>query len=410
MRSLLLLSTLLLWNISFAQEKNRIFGKTIQRSSGTAIPNASVFISGTSLGTMTDSAGNFELNGIPAGAFELIVSSVGFTTIVHSFTSDKLPLRLSLQMDPKVVELNEVTVEPFDPNGWENWGKMFLDNFIGTSYAGRRCRILNKGAVRFRYNQKQKKLTVIADEPIIIENEYLGYTLKYQLEEFVADQNARSCFFYGYSLYEDKAQKSSRVQSRFIGRRKQIYNGSMAHFMKSLYHDRLQQEGFEARRVSNEPNHEKERVKLIMASLARRNITSGGKTVMKLGIEPPADSTAYYKKVMQQPNHLTLMGELLTADSLVTPNTDSTKDLSFPGYLRIVYTKGIEEGSYLKDRMQMRKAGPPVSMIFMNEETSVSIYPNGYYYPPHILFSLEYWGWSEKLSHMLPIDYEPPTN
>src|SRR5688572_22578027 len=184
-----LLGCLLLFPVFLAaQDKNRIFGKAIQRSTGAAIPNASVFISGSSLGTVSDSAGNFELGGIPAGNFELIISSVGFTTVVYPFGSEKLPIRLTVQMEPKVVELGEVTVEPFDPDGWRKWGQLFLDNFIGTSDAARRCRITNTEKLRFRYNRKTSTLTVVADEPLKIINNHLGYTLQYELEDFIYNQ------------------------------------------------------------------------------------------------------------------------------------------------------------------------------------------------------------------------------
>lgn len=410
MRSLLLCCLLLTTVLIHAQEKNRIFGKAVQRTSGVAIPNASVFISGTSIGTITDSAGNFELKDIPPGNFELIVSSVNYTTIVYPFSGDKLPIRLSLQMDPKVQELTEVTVLPFDPNGWENWGSLFLENFLGTSYAGRQCRIVNKKAVRFRYNQTSRVLSVVADEPLVIENEYLGYTLNYQLEEFTADQASNIIFYYGYSYFKDKAQNKGRVPSRFTQRRAETYNGCMAHFMRALYHDQLTAEGFEVRRLVMEPNIEKERVKKILQAQSRRNISSGGKTVMKLGIAPPADSTSYWQSVMQQPNELRKYSGLLTADSLLRPAQDSMKLLSFTNYLHITYKKGLEEGAYVKSRMMSRKVTYPLSIVFLKDESELYIFPNGYYYPPQAIFAMEYWGWSEKIGRMLPIDYVVPKN
>ena len=408
MRSLLLIGLLVISVWATAQDKNRIFGKAVQRSTGAAIPNASVFISGTSLGTITDSAGNFELNGIPTGNFELIVSSVTYATIVYPFSADKLPLKLSLQMDPKVEELTEVTVMPYDPNGWANWGSLFLDNFLGTSYAGKQCRIVNKKAVRFRYNQTTRVLSVGADEPLIIENDFLGYTLNYQLEEFTADQANRTIFYYGYSFYKDKSENKGRVPSRYAQRRVETYNGSMAHFMRALYHDQLSEAGFELRRLVMEPNYEKERVKQIVTAQSRRNISSGGKTVMMLGIPPPADSTAYWQRVMQQANEVRRYSDLLTADSVLLPAEDSMKRLSFTNYLQITYKKGLEEGAYLKSQFLSRKATYPLSIIFLRDASELYIFPNGYYYPPQAIFSMEYWGWSEKIGRMLPIDYVAP--
>jgi hypothetical protein len=410
MRSLLLCGLLFLSVLVHAQDKNRIFGKAVQRSTGAAIPNASVFISGTSLGTITDTAGNFELNGIPSGNFELIISSVTYTTIVYPFSTDKLPLKLTLQMEPKVEELTEVTVMPYDPKGWDNWGTLFLENFLGTSYAGKQCRIVNKKAVRFRYNQTTKVLSVVADEPLIIENDFLGYTLNYQLEEFTFDQANRTIFYYGYSFFKDKSENKGRVPSRYTQRRLETYNGSMAHFMRALYHDQLSAEGFELRRLVLEPNYEKERVKKIMAAQSRRNISSGGKTVLKLGLAPSADSTAYWQRVMQQANETRRYSDLLTADSVLLPAEDSMKRLSFTNYLQITYKNGLEEAAYVKSKFLSRKVTYPLSIIFLKNESELFIFPNGYYYPPQVIFSMEYWGWSEKIGRMLPIDYVAPAN
>jgi hypothetical protein len=221
-------------------------------------------------------------------------------------------------------------------------------------------------------------------------------------------QQDRVIFYYGYSLFKDRSDKR---RQRFTERRTEVYNGSMAHFMKALYNDSLAEEGFEVRRLYMGLNQEKERVKRIMASESRRNISSGGKTVMRLGVAPPADSMTYWRQVMQQPNQVRSTGtDLMKADSLLTKAADSIKLLAFPDYLQIVFKKGLEEGGYVKSLFRARKPGYPFSIIFLKEEPGVYIYPNGYYYPPQAVFSMEYWAWSEKIGRMLPIDYLPPDN
>jgi hypothetical protein len=405
---LLLIGCLLLPLALFAQDKNIIEGKTVQRSTGAPIPNASVFISGSSLGTISDPAGNFRLSGIPAGNFELIISSVGFTTVVHPFGSENLPLKLDVRMEPKVVELGEVTVEPFDPNGWRNWGKFFLDNFIGTSNASKRCRIVNQKALRFRFNEKKGILTVVADEPLIIVNNYLGYTLQYQLEEFTWVRSEGAVLFVGYSLFREMSDSTDRSHQRYTSRRNETYGGSMTHFMRSLYHDRLAEEGFELRKMARVRNYEKDRVRNVMASQQRGNISSGGVTVIKLGIKPSEDSLTYYRKIMQQPDQLDQVGiDLLDGKDVLQDGGDSTKLLKFSDYLRITYKKSREEPEYVRYRGLRRAPENPISTIYLIHESGLSIEPNGYYYPPQIIFSLDYWGWSEKISHMLPIGFGP---
>ena len=45
------------------------------------MPFATVFLSGTNKGTVTDQVGSFTLSNAPTGKFDLIVSYLGFATL-----------------------------------------------------------------------------------------------------------------------------------------------------------------------------------------------------------------------------------------------------------------------------------------------------------------------------------------
>ena len=72
---MLMLGVLLTAAQLFAQGRT-ITGR-ITDAQGSAVPNASVTVKGTSTGTSTNAEGNFSLN-VPADAQTLVVSSVGF--------------------------------------------------------------------------------------------------------------------------------------------------------------------------------------------------------------------------------------------------------------------------------------------------------------------------------------------
>ncbi|RYG00279.1 MAG: carboxypeptidase-like regulatory domain-containing protein, partial [Chitinophagaceae bacterium] len=76
------------------QPKNFITGIVLTGEKEAPVPNASVFITNSSRGTVTSATGHFELKDIPDGKYELVISSVGFATQVFPFSSDKLPLKL----------------------------------------------------------------------------------------------------------------------------------------------------------------------------------------------------------------------------------------------------------------------------------------------------------------------------
>jgi len=236
---------------------------------GAVIPNASVFITNTSKGTVSNSAGEFELSNVPEGTYDLVVSCISFETQVYTYKASQLPLRLQIQLKSKADELQAVIIEPYEKDGWLTWGKFFTDNFIGTAEIAKTCTIKNYQVLHFRNSKKKNLLTVTAEEPLIIENKALGYTIQYQLEGFSYDFKANILLYFGYTLFKDLNGKPPKTWQ--LKNRQQAFNGSIAHFMRSLYSNRLAEEGFEVKWLIKTPNAEKERVKKVY----RNNVSTG---------------------------------------------------------------------------------------------------------------------------------------
>jgi hypothetical protein len=385
----------LLFSISSAtaQEKNFIAGSVLNGETGAPIPNASVFITNTSKGTVTSTNGKFELRGIAAGKYDLILSSVGYSTQVYSFSSEKLPLQLKVYLEPKATELEAVIVEPYEKDGWQKWGKFFIENFIGTTDAARLCRIRNYKTLRFRHSKKKNILTAVADEPLIIENRELGYRITYQLEDFSYDFNQNTLFYLGYTLFEDMAKDSKNIPRRFLRERHAAYKGSMVHFGRSLYTNKLIENGFEVKRVKRINNDEKDRVKAIMRGKFRHGDN--------------ADSSEYYDKILRQEDYEDIFSRHnLTADSIVAITSDKQRVMYFDNYIQVMYRAGFEERGYLTYTAQNRKPYHPRSLVFLLNGNPVTIDKSGSCYPATEFFSSGYWAWSEKVSHLLPIEYD----
>jgi hypothetical protein len=387
-----------------AQSKNYIAGIVLNGENNAAIPNTSVFITNTSRGTISGTDGKFQLNNIPPGKYELIISSIGYNTQVYPFSSDKLPLQLKIYLEPKATELATVVVEPYEKDGWKRWGTFFIENFIGTTDAAKLCRIKNYKTLRFRHSKKRNVLTVVADEPLIIENRELGYKITYQLENFSYDFGKHTLFFLGYTLFEDMAKDKDKIPKRFLRERGNAYKGSMVHFMRSLYTNRLAEEGFEVRRMVRIPNTEKERIKHIMRTY-RAVTDANGKAAPNLKIH--GDSTEYYNRVLGQKDYEEVFSRhTLNADSLVSYSTDGQCVMFFNNFLQVMYRLKVEEPAYLAYTMESRPAYHPRSVVFLVNGEPLTIEKNGSYQPPTEFFSSGYWAWNEKISHLLPADYD----
>ena len=384
-----------------------IKGKVINQSTGTPIAGSSVFISNTSKGTSTNNEGNFELNNVPAGKHELVISSIGFETTLFSFSDNDLPLQLKVEMKIKVKELANVTVEPWVEEGWDKWGRTFIENFIGSTPNAARCRILNAQVIKFRYYKNSRRVVAYADEPLQIDNKGLGYRITYQLENFEVNFQERQTVFVGYSLFEEQ-EKDKKSWER---RRKQAYYGSMLHFMRSLYRDSLIESGFQVRRMKRIYNPEKARIRSLYKPTQIVK-TNSGTGATPINIQEPnfhADSIAYYRQVMQQPEYEDSYGsQFLTSDSLIVNQEKKYKLLYFTDYISITYTKELEEQEYMRTQVHYRRAGFQQSFLYLPRLKAVWIEANGNYFDPLEIYSLGYWSWSDKIADNLPLDYEPP--
>lgn len=401
-----------------------ITGKVVNASTQEPIPGSSVFISNTSFGTVTTKDGSFELTDIPTGKYDLIISSVGYETVAHSFTTDKLPMRMKVELNQKVRELANVTVEPSVEEGWDKWGQVFMDNFIGQTPNAKNCRVKNQKSLRFRYYRKSNRLVAYSDEPIIVENKALGYIIKYQLEDFEINYKGSTTFFAGYPLFEEM-EKRKGVPRRWQRARDKAYYGSMMHFMRSVYNNSLAEEGFDVKRMVRTPNYEKQRVRKVFRPNMIRSVTKGTTTTTRIsftnsGIIPiqqrvpddsigvSEDSAAYYQSVLSQPDYIDAYGRsLLTADSLIVGQEGAFKALYFPDYIYITYRYELEDPGYLSYHHENRKPFYQRSHIWLQSGNAIGVDENGSYFPPQEVYSMSYWGWGEKTANLLPLDYKP---
>jgi len=101
--------------ISYAQEKSAvIYGEVRETGNGTGIPGANISLSGTSLGTTSDSQGRFRIQHVPPGNYTLRVSFVGYEPEVQDVrleAGESLELQISLAEKALALEGLRVTAQ-----------------------------------------------------------------------------------------------------------------------------------------------------------------------------------------------------------------------------------------------------------------------------------------------------------
>ncbi|HEY4336135.1 MAG TPA: carboxypeptidase-like regulatory domain-containing protein [Puia sp.] len=361
----------------------QLTGTVTDSLNGRPLADVSVYLNNTSRGTVTKKDGSFRLF-IPGGVYQLVISAIGYATTIVAVNGNAPPSALNIRLRQSASELTAITVEPYEKRGWGKYGKFFRDNFIGTSPNAASCEILNREVLRFHFYERSNRLSVTATEPLQIENNALGYVLEYKLEEFVSDFNTHIVTWQGYPLFHEKPAKNKEKEQNWSHNRKFTYQGSMMHFMRSLYAGHVLRESFLVQRDMIVPNEEKRRIKEIY----RPNYQKPGLF--------PMDTLYYFWDVLRQPDLLRRrIG--VSPDSLIIPRPgDSSRGLYFDGTLLVTYGVNSRTDSFHLSGIRLLSARP------------ITIEESGNYYPLKEIVATGYWGQSEKICNLLPLDYAPP--
>jgi len=108
---LLFLLPILIWGNE--ESKGKITGKVVDETSREPIPGVNVTIIGTNIGTATDLNGNFEINGISFGMYQVKFSSVGYSTVVKTdvVVSSAKPTDLMVYLVESTIEFESINVK-----------------------------------------------------------------------------------------------------------------------------------------------------------------------------------------------------------------------------------------------------------------------------------------------------------
>jgi hypothetical protein len=331
----------------------------VTNSQGANMPAASVFAQNTTIGTSTDAEGNFTLQ-LPNGGYDVAFSYTGHQTITKRITAADandfftivLPLQEKSLEEVAVVSTNEVK------NGFEKYGQFFLEEFIGKTENAKQCQIKNPEILKFFFSKKKNKLRVMAAEPLIIDNNALGYTIKYALDSFVYEYNTDISFTAGYPQYQ-AMQADSMQQAIWSNARALAYKGSSLHFMRSLYKKTLAEEKFAIQFIIK-ANNEKDKAIPLKDFYAALNYSFD-------------DSTQTVEILPNQQN------------------------------VGILYLASKPAKKYLEEFK-----GEPSEFRFTNfsvkKDESLVIESNGFYYDQNDVTISGYWMW-ERLADQLPYDY-----
>jgi len=130
--------------------------------------------------------------------------------------------------------------------------KVFRDQFLGSSYNGQNCVIMDEGDIAFKNSTSRDTLKAFASKPILIVNNALGYKITYYLDKFEYYRKSKSFLYQGSAIFnEDLTSEISQIKF-YEKRRKNAYLGSRSHFFASLWANKLKSNGFVIRNSADQ--------------------------------------------------------------------------------------------------------------------------------------------------------------
>lgn len=219
-------------------------GRVVAAGSERPLGDVHVFIAESMIGTVTTTAGHFDLGPVPTGRHTLYVSMLGYAPVRIDtvFRADRT-YRFQIALEETVLEGPEVTVTAERDRSWYRRLDKFTRLFIGESANAEECVIENPEVLSFEASW-WGRLTAQAREPLEITNRELGYRVTYFLEEF--ESRGGTIRWDGEPFFEELQPADSSEAAEWRRARAEAYRGSFRHFMQSLLRGTHREEGFQA--------------------------------------------------------------------------------------------------------------------------------------------------------------------
>ena len=275
------------------------------------IPYATIYVNGTTTGTITNTSGQFTLERVIPPCV-IVFSHISYETVVISFDLNS-EANINVELKPRDLLLGDVEVT--DKNLREENLRHFKERFLGTDYWGKHAYFENDSVLVFRREKVKDRadyehefglletdstsfwFTVNTKGPLLVQMPLLGYKLHVNLIHYTELRtNAKKEYEFhtlGYFYFLPTEKASKRKTNRFRKKRLKVYYNSDRHFLSSLYRDQLEENGYIV--LYSDFNPEAERYEFKEFDLDKYIIRSGNEAKI-VGIKNKSFIIEYFEK------------------------------------------------------------------------------------------------------------------
>ena len=195
---------------------------------------ANIYFEGTTIGTVSNEKGYFELKLTNQINSIFVISYVGYKEVYfnnYMVFKDKIH---QVYLQPEIESLNEIIVKNHLFSR-KDFLKSFKENFLGEKKFWKECIIVNEDDLIFDYDYDNNTFYARSYEDLIIKNGYLGYKIIYKLEDFevkfisksLSKSQVMQSFYSGISRFID-----INNEKKIIKRREKAYENSTLQFFR----------------------------------------------------------------------------------------------------------------------------------------------------------------------------------
>lgn len=384
-KTLLLLLIILPFYISFAQTVKG----TVVNDLDKPIPQVSIYLDGTTTGTISSTDGSFNLNISNIKNGVLVFQKENYDTYSIN-VSEVINKTLKVEM-LKAKNIEEVVIIPYTEAAYRNYIQYFLDTFIG--YDQENVKIKNQRTLKFSYDKENKILKVKAPQTLRIENRNLGYVIDYNLVDFTAEFDKNTTRYIGTSFFTE-TKNTDKIKLN----RMNAFEGIQEHFFRSVFTGTTQDDGFVVNQITKFPNakyptdEELQRLKDFSKDLKSKTISN----------VPPDLLDIANRKRTEVPYKIAITKTQIP-ESDYTKKTDGKLFLDYSYMMQINYKKyyyELKKGKFIKGTV------PLIQTSFLHPEgDTYEIYKDGNNSNPGQLQNQGEFA-STKIEKLLPLGYQ----
>lgn len=238
---------LLLLLLAGAPASAQIISGYVYNDENSPVEGAVVYIDGSTLTSTTNAEGFFSITAGQKLPGQLVIRSIGYKAVRVDDPFDySKPLKIVLQ--PESIEMEAAVIEGKTTFSRKQMLKAFREQFLGSSGAGRSCKIENEDDIRLRYDTSNNTLYAEAVKPLRITNKRLKYIITFDLIASEIRYRTKSlkpyfitgAFFGGTTFFSDISKNGNADRHR-----KEAYLGSPMHFIKAVANEDWENQKFE---------------------------------------------------------------------------------------------------------------------------------------------------------------------